>query len=116
MADQRKNDQSVGYLLVWILGLSFVFTLALWCTPLIWEHLTKPNEVTSNVNLRSVRRIGFVGGLTTSTQVESDKTVLLLRGAHSLVVGTPLQRRKTFWGDNEVCEAQSTVCWELISQ
>ena len=117
MTDQQKiDDQGVGYLLVWILGLSFVLTLALWLAPLILAHLTGRQEVASNVSLGSVRKINFVGGFVTSTQVETEQTVVLLRGAQSIAVGTPLQLHKKRWIDDEACEVLGKRCWELISQ
>ena len=116
MADQHKNEQGVGYLLVWILGLSFVFSLVLWMTPQIMAHLAGLKQSSDSVRLGAVRRISFVGGFTVSTQVETDQTVVLLRGASSMAVGTALQRRKVRWGDYEVCDAQGDRCWELISR
>jgi hypothetical protein len=116
MTDHHRKDHKVGQLVVWGLGLSLVLPLAVWCAPLILAHLTGRHEVASNVSLGSVRKINFVGGFVMSTQVETEQTVILLRGAQSIAIGTLLQLHKKRWNDDEVCDVQGKRCWELISQ
>jgi hypothetical protein len=116
MADQHKNEQGVGYLMVWILGLALVFTLVLAFAPQIFGRKTDQKKSPDSVNLGAVRRVSFIGGFIVSTQVETDQEVVLLRGANGIAVGTALERRKVFGGDYEVCEAKGDRCWLLLSR
>ena len=107
---RTQPSSATGFILVLALGL----TLTLFLHQIIRAvaNVGAPDE---RVYLGVVKRVSYIGGVRTSTQVDTDSRTLLLRGAVNVKLGAALERRKGRW-DTEVCEQQSGNCWTLESQ
>jgi hypothetical protein len=105
-----QPSSDMGFILVLALGLTLIFFLHQIIRAV--ANVGAPDE---HVYLGVVKKVSYIGGVRTATQVDTDSRTLLLRGAANVKLGVSLERRKGSW-DTEVCEQQTSNCWTLESQ
>ena len=66
-------------------------------------------------NLGKLITLNYIGSLGVNTQIETQSTTLLLRGAADIKRGAALERREGLLGI-QVCEVGTDSCWELMSR
>ncbi|WP_114968236.1 hypothetical protein [Rhodoferax ferrireducens] len=113
-ADKPKPADSTMSSLGLILAMAVAFQL-LWFSPRIIRAVANLGQPDERVLLGTVRKVTFIGGFSTATQIDTETQTLLLRGAASLQPGASLERRKGFW-DTQACELQTGACWDLLSR
>lgn len=113
-ADKPKPADSTMSSLGLILVMAVAFQL-LWFSPRLIRAVANLGQPDERVWLGTVRKVTFIGGFTTATQVDTETRTLLLRGAAGLQPGATLERRKGFW-DTQACELQTGACWDLLSR
>jgi hypothetical protein len=113
-ADKPKPADSTMSSLGLILVMAVAFQL-LWFSPRLVRAVANLGQPDERVWLGTVRKVTFIGGFSTSTQVDTETQTLLLRGAAGLQPGATLERRKGFW-DTQACEPQTDACWDLLSR
>ena len=109
---------SLGLILVMVMVMVMVMAIAfqiLWFSPRLIRAVANLGQPDERVWLGTVRKVTFIGGFSTSTQVDTETQTLLLRGAVGLKPGATLERRKGFW-DTQACEPQTGACWDLLSR
>ena len=100
------------------IGLILIFALLIQITifsPQIVGALTNLVKPSERAFLGTVQKVTFIGGFGTSTQVDTESHSVLLRGAASIRQGVRLERRKDSWAV-QVCDMQTSACWDLLSQ
>jgi hypothetical protein len=66
-------------------------------------------------NLGKLLELTYIGSVGVNTQIETQSTTLLLRGAADIKKGAELERREALLGI-QVCEVGTQSCWELMSR
>lgn len=97
------------------LTLLIIATLLLPWIPQWFQNTGSKTVHAKRENLGTLQKLTYIGSVGVNTQIETQSTTLLLRGAADIKKGVQVERREG-WLGVQVCEVGSQSCWELMSR